>query len=277
MCSQKVRPTLLHHVLTRSLLRQVQQQQHPSMCAVHVAHRAFIWRFQYVPILGRSQHPVHNPLRVQPARSPASAVTWHGPRTVSILCCALTHGPPQAQGRRPRFWGRMRWSWRPCTTSCASSASFMSGWRRPQRLVRWLAAREHPAHAAIYRLYQQAGCPGVLPVPLCCISGYRIGGGHSRLWYPACHASPPAAKQALDILKGHDEGFGPATAIAATRYAATLLATGSPQEAQVGEASMAGSVRRPACCCCRAQALLALGGPQEACLGWSSRPSSCKT
>lgn len=43
-----------------------------------------------------------------------------------------------------------------------------------------------------------------------------------------------AAKQALDILKQHDEGFGPATAIAATRYASTLLATGSPQEAQVG-------------------------------------------
>lgn len=37
----------------------------------------------------------------------------------------------------------------------------------------------------------------------------------------------------MDILKVHDEGFGPATAIAATRYASTLVATGSPQEAQV--------------------------------------------
>lgn len=44
----------------------------------------------------------------------------------------------------------------------------------------------------------------------------------------------PAAQQALDILKQHDEGFGPASAIAATRLASTLLATGAPQEAQVG-------------------------------------------
>lgn len=43
-----------------------------------------------------------------------------------------------------------------------------------------------------------------------------------------------AAKHALDILKEHDSGFGPAMAIAATRYAAALLASGSPQEAQVG-------------------------------------------
>lgn len=52
---------------------------------------------------------------------------------------------------------------------------------------------------------------------------------------PCAVSSAPAAKQALDILKGHDEGFGPATAIAATRYASTLLAIGSPQEAQVRE------------------------------------------
>jgi hypothetical protein len=42
-----------------------------------------------------------------------------------------------------------------------------------------------------------------------------------------------AAKRVLDILKVHDEGFNPATAIAATRYASTLLACGNPQEAQV--------------------------------------------
>jgi hypothetical protein len=35
-------------------------------------------------------------------------------------------------------------------------------------------------------------------------------------------------------LKEHDEGFGPATAIATTRLASTLLAAGQPQEAQVG-------------------------------------------
>lgn len=52
--------------------------------------------------------------------------------------------------------------------------------------------------------------------------------------------SAAAAQQALDILKQHDEGFGPASAIAATRLASTLLATGNPQEAQVGGA---GSVR----------------------------------
>ncbi|PRW56145.1 puromycin-sensitive aminopeptidase isoform X1 isoform A [Chlorella sorokiniana] len=42
-----------------------------------------------------------------------------------------------------------------------------------------------------------------------------------------------AAKRALDILKEHDSGFGPAMAIAATRYAAALLGAGSPQEAQL--------------------------------------------
>lgn len=59
--------------------------------------------------------------------------------------------------------------------------------------------------------------------------------GGLQPWPPALH--PPAAaaaKKALDILKQHDAGFGPATAIAATRLASTLLATGSPQEAQVG-------------------------------------------
>lgn len=47
-----------------------------------------------------------------------------------------------------------------------------------------------------------------------------------------------AAKQALDILREHDTGFGPAMAIAATRYAAALLGTGNPQEAQVGVGRM---------------------------------------
>jgi hypothetical protein len=47
------------------------------------------------------------------------------------------------------------------------------------------------------------------------------------------HHLPAAAKRVLDILKAHDEGFNPATAIAATRYASTLLACGNPQEAQV--------------------------------------------
>ncbi|KAL4457427.1 hypothetical protein ABPG75_012292 [Micractinium tetrahymenae] len=53
-----------------------------------------------------------------------------------------------------------------------------------------------------------------------------------------------AAKQALDILKRHDDGFGPATAIAATRYASTLLATGSPQEAQLYSARSIDSLEK---------------------------------
>ena len=50
---------------------------------------------------------------------------------------------------------------------------------------------------------------------------------------PLACACPPAAKRALEIVRHHDDGFGPATAIAATRYASTLLAAGSPQEAQM--------------------------------------------
>lgn len=53
-----------------------------------------------------------------------------------------------------------------------------------------------------------------------------------------------AAKHALDILKEHDSGFGPAMAIAATRYAAALLASGSPQEAQLYTGQAISSLER---------------------------------
>ncbi|KAL4441005.1 hypothetical protein ABPG77_010436 [Micractinium sp. CCAP 211/92] len=65
-----------------------------------------------------------------------------------------------------------------------------------------------------------------------------------RFLHERMEEASEAAKQALDILKGHDEGFGPATAIAATRYAATLLATGSPQEAQLYTGRSIGSLER---------------------------------
>ncbi|EFN58922.1 hypothetical protein CHLNCDRAFT_140883 [Chlorella variabilis] len=54
-----------------------------------------------------------------------------------------------------------------------------------------------------------------------------------RFLHERMEEAAEAAKRALEILKEHDEGFGPATAIASTRYASTLLASGNPQEAQL--------------------------------------------
>lgn len=55
---------------------------------------------------------------------------------------------------------------------------------------------------------------------------------------------PCAAQRALQIVQKHDEGFGPPSAIAATRLASTLLANGKPQEAQVRHTG-AGTARVP--------------------------------
>lgn len=55
------------------------------------------------------------------------------------------------------------------------------------------------------------------------------------LCLPTSRSPPTAARRALDILREHDEGFGPATAIASTRYASTLLAQGEAAEAQVDD------------------------------------------
>ncbi|KAI3436463.1 hypothetical protein D9Q98_005880 [Chlorella vulgaris] len=54
-----------------------------------------------------------------------------------------------------------------------------------------------------------------------------------RFLYERMEEATEAALRALEILKEHDEGFGPATAIATTRLASTLLAAGQPQEAQL--------------------------------------------
>ncbi len=65
----------------------------------------------------------------------------------------------------------------------------------------------------------------------------------ANIWLAVAHVCS-AAKRALDILKHYDEGFTPPTAIAATRYAATLLATGNPQEAQVRGGGGAGGGKK---------------------------------
>lgn len=64
-----------------------------------------------------------------------------------------------------------------------------------------------------------------------------------RFLHDRVEEAAEAAKQALDILAIHDEGrFGPASAIAATRYASTLLASGDPQEAQLYTGRSIGSL-----------------------------------
>lgn len=89
-----------------------------------------------------------------------------------------------------------------------------------------------------------------------------------------------AAKRALEILKEHDEGFGPATAIASTRYASTLLASGNPQEAQVGGWGGDGPDSVSACGCVLVVSTSSCmwqsggGSTHDAALPWSGQPSS---
>jgi hypothetical protein len=71
---------------------------------------------------------------------------------------------------------------------------------------------------------------------------------HTHIPFRSIHQPPPprcAAQRALQIVQKHDEGFGPPSAIAATRLASTLLANGKPQEAQVRHEARGMASRRP--------------------------------